>query len=349
MIQETSLRFYWAARRGDRSRKARLSTVSGGGFPGRRQKPAEGSGAVCNTLDKTIALAVGRPFAIIDQQCLVKLASDVWLDEMSEEGAAGEPERSFSEPTLSLRSRLSHELAMIVGKIQERVEQTASAQHVPTTSSRVDAPSTLSPAAVDYGPLPPQPRRLHNLAMRLEYSGQPLADRFKWTLGPHQFFHSARWRWASSWCGTRTRAGRRRCWKISRHTARCSGGHVWSDEFAIAEVRIVELCIKKARQMWAAASREAASAPLPPPPPSTDDPPSPIIGAKEGQQQQHQWNDPLAGDSAANLFSSAVGGGSTLWDDPSYPFPEAGDLSQWENVLNSIMQDQLNTQWSQTP
>jgi len=39
-------------------------------------------------LDKTIALAIGRPFAIVDQQCLVKRATHVWLDDETDESAA---------------------------------------------------------------------------------------------------------------------------------------------------------------------------------------------------------------------------------------------------------------------
>lgn len=52
-------------------------------------------------LDKTIALALGRPFAIVDQQCLVKQASNVWLDELNDKEAATVPEAPMSKPTAS--------------------------------------------------------------------------------------------------------------------------------------------------------------------------------------------------------------------------------------------------------
>jgi hypothetical protein len=71
-------------------------------------------------LDKTIALAIGRPFAIVDQQCQVKRATNVWLDDETDESAAAMTQLSLSEPTLSVYNFLAHDLAQIVGNIQER-------------------------------------------------------------------------------------------------------------------------------------------------------------------------------------------------------------------------------------
>jgi hypothetical protein len=47
-------------------------------------------------LDKTIALAVGRPFAIVDQQCLVKRATNIWLDDNTDEDSDTAPELPLS-------------------------------------------------------------------------------------------------------------------------------------------------------------------------------------------------------------------------------------------------------------
>ncbi|KAI0594603.1 fungal-specific transcription factor domain-containing protein [Biscogniauxia sp. FL1348] len=450
-IQETSLRFYWAARRAiviaptfygesidlvragvlvtryliyarrvpeswlTTSFAMRMAQAQGMHIDGERWRLSRQKTETRRrlwshlyTLDKTIALAIGRPFAIVDQQCLVKLASNVWLDEMSEEEASTEPEKPFSEPTLSLWSRLSHELAMIVGKIQERCfglfavsydtvlaldgEIIAWEAQLPPCF-RLENPDRSKDGALPFlewnrlhlhsmyhfarvtlhrpfllrQSITDRYRRSHDacitsacadLAMRLRYFDQPLADRFKWTLGPHHLFNSAL---VLGIIVVRDPHSRRAQAILEDLAAYCEMQRrdVWSNEFAIAEVKIVELCIRKARQIWAAASHEAASAPLPslPPPSLTDDPPSPTITAKEGQQQappaiacrnhanEGQWNNnPLVDDStAANLFNPAVGGGPTLWDDPAFSFPDAGDLLQWENVLNSIMQDQLNT------
>lgn len=71
-------------------------------------------------LDKTIALAIGRPFAIVDQQCLVKRATNVWLDDETDESAFRVSELLLSQPTLSLCSSLAHDLAKIIGDIQEK-------------------------------------------------------------------------------------------------------------------------------------------------------------------------------------------------------------------------------------
>lgn len=71
-------------------------------------------------LDKTIALAIGRPFAIVDQQCQVKRATNLWLDDETDERAASITEFPLSVPTLSAYNFLAHDLAQIVGNIQER-------------------------------------------------------------------------------------------------------------------------------------------------------------------------------------------------------------------------------------
>lgn len=49
-------------------------------------------------LDKTIALAIGRPFAIVDQQCLVKRATNAWLDDEADERAEIIPNSRSQSP-----------------------------------------------------------------------------------------------------------------------------------------------------------------------------------------------------------------------------------------------------------
>ncbi|KAI1496465.1 fungal-specific transcription factor domain-containing protein [Biscogniauxia marginata] len=440
-IQETSLRFYWAARRAiviaptfygestdlvragvlvtryliysrrvpeswlTTSFAMRMAQAQGMHIDGERWRLSRQKTETRRrlwshlyTLDKTIALAIGRPFAIVDQQCLVKLASNVWLDEMSEDEAARELEKPFSEPTPSLCSRLSHELAMIVGKIQERCfglfsvsydavlalddEIVAWEARLPACF-KLDNPDRSKDGALSFlswnrlhihsmyhftrvtlhrpfllrQSITDRYRRSHDacissacadLDMRLTYFGQPLADRFKWTLGPHHLFNSAL---VLGIIVVRDPHSRRAQAILEDLAAYCEmqRNDVWTNEFAIAEVKIVELCIKKARQMWMV-SHDVPSAPLPPPATVV---PSPALATRGRQQAptgmvyrssaaESQWDGPLVGDSATNPFNFSTVGGPTMWDDPSYSFPEAGDILQWEHVLNSIMQDQLN-------
>ncbi|KAJ5582059.1 hypothetical protein N7535_000679 [Penicillium sp. DV-2018c] len=71
-------------------------------------------------LDKTIALALGRPYAISDHMCLIKAPENVWLDGLTDEQSASVTAPPLSYPTGSTVSLLGNGLAKIAGEIQDR-------------------------------------------------------------------------------------------------------------------------------------------------------------------------------------------------------------------------------------
>ncbi|KAK1991835.1 fungal-specific transcription factor domain-containing protein [Colletotrichum falcatum] len=346
-------------------------------------------------LDKTIALALGRPFAIVDQQCLVKQASNVWLDDLDDEEAAAVPEAPLSEPTASVFSRLAHELAVVVGKIQEQCFGlfTVSYETVLALDKEMDAWRGGLPPCFDLGEpdtgqdgrlpfLPWQRLHLHSmyhfarvtlhrpfllrqsitnryrhshdvciasacadLDMGLKLFGQPLGDRLKWSLGPHNLFNSAL---VLGIIAVRDPHSRRSQAILEDLAAYCEmqRNDVWLSEFAMAEVKIVELCVKKARQ----------SQPPPPPPVSAAAPFAPASAssssrrppqpAGQGLAVPAQPQPPVESPDFDPLMAAGLGlpysttSAQMTWDDPGFFLPESGDLSQWEHVLNTIMHDQ---------
>lgn len=72
------------------------------------------------TLDRMIALAIGRPYAIFEQQTLSQIPENIWVDDMPSEEASAASARPLNDPQPSLVVRLGHELAIILGHIQER-------------------------------------------------------------------------------------------------------------------------------------------------------------------------------------------------------------------------------------
>ncbi|KAI1844448.1 hypothetical protein JX266_009335 [Neoarthrinium moseri] len=347
------------------------------------------------TLDKTIALAIGRPFAIVDQQCLVKLASNVYLDEMDEVEAEDVTEQPLSEPTLSLGNRLAHELAVIIGKIQERcfgLFQVSYDTVLALDSEVITWKERLPPYFRLENPdiskdntlmwLPWNRLRLHSmfhfarvtlhrpfllrqsitnryrisndvciasacadLDMRLKYFAQPLADRMKWTLGPHHMFNSAL---VLGIIVVRDPNSRRSQAILEDLAAYCEmqRNDIWLNEFALAEVKICELCIKKARQTANKGPRQqvpstnSAPAMMPSPAQSspTDHLPQPTVTAGPAAMSD-QLHDPFFGNPIGGALGSIPLGGPMMWDEQSYAFPETANLSQWEHVLDSIMQD----------
>lgn len=342
-------------------------------------------------LDKTIALGLGRPFAIVDQQCLVKQASNVWLDELDDEEAATAQEAPLSEPTASVFSRLAHELAVVVGKIQQRCFGlfTVPYETVLTLDKEIEAwRSRLPPyfELVDPDTSKDERRpflhwqRLHlhsmyhfarvtlhrpfllrqsitnrykhshdvciasacsDLDMGLKLFGQPLSDRLKWSLGPHNLFNSAL---VLGIIAVRDPHSRRSQAILEDLTAYCEmqKNDVWLNEFALAEVKIVELCVNKARQSHPAPPSQIVPLALAHPAGH----PVQHVGRASVMPTQPQLPvespcfDPLLAGLGLPFSTSSA---QMTWDDPGFFLPENGDLSQWEHVINTIMRDQMNT------
>lgn len=80
-------------------------------------------------LDRMIALALGRPYAINDKLCLFKEAENIWLDDMESTDAARAEPCPIEIPTPSVLSFLTHRLSEIVGAIQERCFGLSSASY----------------------------------------------------------------------------------------------------------------------------------------------------------------------------------------------------------------------------
>jgi hypothetical protein len=344
------------------------------------------------TLDKTIALAIGRPFAIVDQQCLVKRATNVWLDDETDDHAATTLELPLTEPTPSVCNFLAHDFAKIIGDVQERCfglftvsyDTILSLDHEitvwqaklpayyhligPDTSMDQVHPFlywnrlylhsmyhfarvTLHRPYLLRQSITNRFRHSHDacissacadLAMRIDYLQQPLNDRLKWTLGPHHLFNSALVLGIIAVKDPHSR----RCHAILEDlTAYCDmqRADIWLSEFALAEVKIIELCIKKATDFRATRPSTGPTNALSIVPSLTR---SETQSTPHGNYNQTSPNTENSAESQAGLPNLAGAGGpfqwqAPPWGDPSFPLFEPTDLQQWEQVLDSITQDQM--------
>ncbi|KAF2641551.1 hypothetical protein P280DRAFT_517748 [Massarina eburnea CBS 473.64] len=437
-LQETSLRFYWAARRAiviaptfygestdlvragvlvtrylihlrrvpeswlTTSFAMRMAQAQGMHIDGERwrlpQKETETRRRLWShlyVLDKTIALAIGRPFAIVDQQCLVKRATNVWLDDEPDDTIAATP-RPLSDPTPTVYNFLTHDLAKIVGKIQEKCFglYTASYDTVLTLDREVQDWEASLPVYFklkdpDLSLDSSRPflywNRLYlhsmyhftrmtihrpyllrqsitnrfkhshdaciasacaDLEMRMKYFQQPLTDRLKWTLGPHHLFNSAL---VLGIIAVRDPHSPRSHAITEDLIAYCEmqRADVWLNEFARAEVKIVELCVTKATQIRR--SERANSYPITSRGLSVANAPTHTIGIdysiNQGDNAFHSPETTISQDGFLGMPNLAAGGGpfqwQAPWGDPTFSMLEPTDLQQWEQVLNSITQDQM--------
>ncbi|OAK97655.1 hypothetical protein IQ06DRAFT_318597 [Phaeosphaeriaceae sp. SRC1lsM3a] len=426
-LQETSLRFYWAARRAiviaptfygestdlvragvlvtrylihlrrvpeawlTTSFAMRMAQAQGIHIDGERWRLSRRETETRRRLwshlymlDKTIALAIGRPFAIVDQQCQVKRATNLWLDDESDESAANITELPLLEPTLSVYNFLAHDLAQIVGNIQERCfglhtvaydtvlaldrdileweAKLPSYYHVKNPDTSMDemhrflywnrlhlhsmyhfARVTLHRPYLLRQSITNRFKKSHDacissacadLAMRIDYFRQPLHDRLKWTLGPHHLFNSAL---VLGIIAVKDPHSRRSHGILEDLIAYCEmqRNDIWLNEFALAEVKIIELCIGKVQKFRA--NRTA----------STQE--TPGSGGQSGlPMSSDDFNSPntaMSAETTMGIPFLAAGGGpfqwQAPWGDPTLTLLEPTDLQHWENVLDSITQDQM--------
>jgi hypothetical protein len=340
-------------------------------------------------LDKTIALAIGRPFAIVDQQCQVKRATNVWLDDETDESAAAIHELPLSEPTLSVYNILAHDLAKIIGNIQERCFglHTVSYDNVLALDRAILSWESKLPSyfhvkepdiTMDHQHSFLYWNRLHlhsmyhfacvtlhrpyllrqsitnrfkkshdacmssacaDLAMRIDYFQQPLKDRLKWTLGPHHLFNSAL---VLGIIAVKDPHSRRSQGIIEDLIAYCAmqRDDVWANEFALAEVKVIELCISKVKQLRSnraaghLAQISQSGSDLTPPAPS-------LAILPEPQMVGNSYEDFDTPNTALSTESIAGMPWQAPWGDPTFTLFEPTDLQHWENVLESITQNQL--------
>ncbi|KAJ8116810.1 hypothetical protein OPT61_g1849 [Boeremia exigua] len=412
-LQETSLRFYWAARRAiviaptfygestdlvragvlvtrylihvrrvpeawlTTSFAMRMAQAQGMHIDGERwrlpRKETETRRRLWShlyMLDKTIALAIGRPFAIVDQQCLVKRATNVWLDDKTEEDAVAAPEHPLSEPTLSLCSSLAHDLAKIVGDIQEKcfgllsvssgylhgsvacvsiLESTTLAFDVPFRSSNVT--STLLAAEEYHKSFQGKPRRVYIIGLRRSCHANRLLSATtprstQVDFGAHHLFNSALVLGIIAMKDPHSPRSHAILEDLTAYSE-MQRADVWLNEFALAEVKIIELCVKKANQFRAdraadgtrSHQAEGSSTERAPPETAVD---QSFITTNNSFTSP---NTDFSGDTVPGLPNLAAGGGpfqwQAPWSDPSFSLFEPIDLRQWENVLDTITQDQV--------
>lgn len=121
---------------------------------------------------------------------------------------------------------------------------------------------------------------------------------------------------------------------------------IWLNEFALAEVKIIELCVKKANQFRADHANGTGGR-------RSEDPlvnRLPLGGSDERifaaiNNSPTSPNTDFGAETAPGLPNLAAGGGPFQWQvpwaDPSFSLFEPIDLQQWENVLDTITQDQI--------
>lgn len=340
-------------------------------------------------LDKTIALALGRPYAISDHMCLIQEPENIWLDDVTDEQSSVTMPNPLSDPTPSAVTFIGRGLAQIAGEIQDRCfglypasyevviemdeKLVAWKKELPSYFSlgepnrSMDASRTFLPwhrlflhSAFHFARITlHRPYLLRDsitnrfrlsheacissassdLKMRLDSLAYGTAENMRWTLGTHNMFNSAlilgiiavRRPNAAQTAGILDDLAEY-CEKLRRDP--------WMNEFGLAEVKVVELCIARTRGFTRGAadfprndgqfmSMDAVTDYETPPLASGDrDCFLPTTGAPMDMSVVGSSNNPSGG--SPDMMWPAI------WEDQNFAFPDAADLETWEQMISEI-------------
>ncbi|CAG8046669.1 unnamed protein product [Penicillium olsonii] len=328
-------------------------------------------------LDKTIALALGRPYAISDHMCLIKAPENVWLDGLTDEQSALEVAHPLSRPTMSTVTLLGNGLAKIAGEIQDRCFglYPASYDLVIEMDNKLLSWKKQLPAyfSVEHPEvsldelhtfLPWHRLYLHSafhfaritlhrpyllresitnrfslsheacissasadLKVRLKSLGYGTAENMRWTLGTHNMFNSA---FILGIIAVRRPHAAQTAAILNDLEEYCERlrKDVWLNEFGLAEVKVVELCIIRTTGL-AQSARQSDEQPAMSPPEVVPD-----LVTHNGEREPMMAAD-------INLEPNILGASPDMiwpavWEDSNFAFPQAADLSTWEQMISEI-------------
>ncbi|KAH8121906.1 fungal-specific transcription factor domain-containing protein [Trichoderma asperelloides] len=173
---------------------------------------------------------------------------------------------------------------------------------------------------------------LADLKIRLRTMNSTNADSLRWAFGAHNLFNSAMILGIIAVKNPHSvQAGA----IIEDLEAYCENLHQdpWLNEFGMAELKVVELCISKAKD-----SRYTSMAAYP-----SGTPPEPP-GARiqtvdgSGRMRPSDLESPAMSSDMSSIYWP------TVWEDGQFTFPGAADFSSWEQMITGIAEDNYGGQ-----
>jgi len=171
-----------------------------------------------------------------------------------------------------------------------------------------------------------------DLQSRLSIYNVELVERFRWGLGSHQLFNSAL---VLGIIGVRSPNTQESYGIIEDLEAYCEKqtSDLWMNEFGLAEVKVVQMCITRAKQLRSnthdISSQLSSQLPMQPP------------AAVDYQFQIPEPRQPMPFPPEASIpfqpyFEMP---NANIWADPFSSFPQVGDFDMWQEMINTIGMD----------
>ena len=345
-------------------------------------------------LERMIALALGRPNTINDKHCGFTVATNIWVDDMTNEDARHAVPKSFEEPTPATFSVYNRQLAVIVGNIQEecfslfavtrdtsydeilehdarlvawkdklpsyfRLEDTNTALdglhpylnwhrlylHTAYHFTRVTLHRSylLRPSITDrfqYSRAACLSSACSDLRTKLGFRNPSMGDRLRYNISAHQLFNSAL---ILGVIVVRDPHSPHAESILNDLEAYCNKQNTdpWINDFDLAEVRVIELCISRARQSIdqkqgiVRLNGSALVSGTEPSPAYTTSTAHPLtLEYTANLATQDSFSDftgfgPSEGQYGAELWSD-------MWSSPGYNFPEPLDYDIWRDLVEDL-------------
>lgn len=341
-------------------------------------------------LDKTIALALGRPYAISDHMCLINAPENIWLDDLTEEQSLMTPVSPLRSPTQSTVTLLCNGLAKIAGEIQDRCFGLYPASYEVVTEMdekllawKKQLPSYFALDDPDFSMdefhsfLPWHRLYLHSafhfaritlhrsyllresitnrfrlsheacissassdLKIRLHSVRYGTAENMRWTLGTHNMFNSAL---ILGIIAVRRPNAPQTAAILEDLQEYCERlrEDAWLNEFGLAEVKVVELCIARTKGFAKATDLSGNESHVQ----SVETMPAMMNGESFSGGDRN----PITSASELSLGPNTIGASSNngtgyspdmmwpaIWEDQNFAFPQAADLETWEQMISEI-------------
>ncbi|KAK5796494.1 hypothetical protein VI817_005779 [Penicillium citrinum] len=341
-------------------------------------------------LDKTIALALGRPYAISDHMCLIKAPENIWLDDLTDEQSSTISVSPLKNPTRSTAMMLCTGLAKIAGEIQDRCFGLYPASYEVVTEMdqkllawQKQLPAYFALSDPDFSLdemhyyLPWHRLYLHSafhfaritlhrpyllresitnrfrlsheaciasassdLKIRLHSVKYGTAENMRWTLGTHNMFNSAL---ILGIIAVRRPNAPQTAVILDDLQEYCEKlrEDAWLNEFGLAEVKVVELCIARAKGFAKASDLSGDDVHLQ----SVDVMPHMMSRDSYSAGDRNAFasgGEPTLDPSAIGASPNNAPGYSpdmiwpAIWEDQNFAFPQATDLETWEQMISEI-------------
>ncbi|KAM0259661.1 hypothetical protein ACHAQJ_003240 [Trichoderma viride] len=168
---------------------------------------------------------------------------------------------------------------------------------------------------------------LADLKIRLRTMNNTNADSLRWAFGAHNLFNSAM---ILGIIAVKNPHSAQAGAILEDLEAYCENLHQdpWLNEYGMAELKVVELCIAKARDSrYTSMSAYASGSPT--------EPVSARINAVDssGRMRPSDLESPAMSSDMSSIYWP------TVWEDSQFSFPGAADFSTWEQMISDIAED----------